>query len=98
MMVFKEAIKNNADAIMISHLKIKGYGVKPATLNKKIIDELLINKYQYKGLIITDDLRMRNLKGSIKRRIKTSIDAGNNVLLVKYKKGDINRIYKELYQ
>ncbi|MBE6157162.1 MAG: hypothetical protein E7161_05460 [Firmicutes bacterium] len=96
--VFEEAIKNNADAIMVSHIKIKGYGMKPASLNKRVINELLINKYQFKGLIVTDDLRMRSLKGGLKRRIKNSIESGNNVLLVKYKKGDINRIYRELFK
>jgi len=93
---FEIAIKDNADAVMIGHLVLKGYGFKPASMNEKIIQGLLVKKYQYKGLIVTDDLRMRALSGSVKNRIKNSIEAGNNVILIKYKKGDIRRIYKKL--
>jgi len=95
--VFEEALKNGADSIMIGHLKLKGYGRKPASLNKKIINKLLIEKYKYNGLIITDDLRMNTLKYiyGVKRSIKKSIDAGNNIFMIKYKKGD-KELYKDL--
>ena len=95
MKVFEKAFENGADAIMMSHIKIKGYGLKPATLNKKIIKELLIEKYSYKGLIITDDLRMRSLKIGLMKKTKLCIEAGNNAFLIKYKKGDINRFFKK---
>jgi len=95
---FESAIKNNVDAIMVGHLVLKGFGMKPASLNKKIIQELLVDKYQFKGLIVTDDLRMNALKGSLKKNIKDSIEAGNNILLVKYRKGDVKRIYKKLFE
>lgn len=100
MLVFENAIKNGADAIMIGHLILKGYGFKPASINKKIINKYLIEKYNYKGLIITDDLRMNTLKYiyGLKRSIRSSIDAGCNIMMIKYKKGDIYRIYKDLYK
>lgn len=96
---FQVAIQNGCDAIMTGHLRIKGYGFKPVTYNKKILEECLIKKYQYQGLIVTDDLRM-GLKrfANIKKRIVKSIEAGNNLIVVKYKKGDILRIYKDLYK
>ena len=93
--VYEYAIKDGADAIMISHLRLKNYGIKPATLNKKIIDELLINKYNYTGLLVTDDVRMLALRffGSTKTNIVNSIKAGNNIIMVKYRKNDIKRLY-----
>ena len=96
--VYEEAIKNGADAIMVGHLRVKGYGLLPATLNKKILDEMLIKKYNYDGLIITDDLRMNFIKGiyGIKRGIKKSINAGCTMFMLKYKSGDSRRIYKKL--
>lgn len=96
---FEYAIKKGADALMVGHMKIKGYGLFPATLNKKIINELLINKYAYEGLIITDDLRMGlfNHFYGIKKSIIKSVLAGNDIIMVKYKKGDIKRIYKSLF-
>ena len=95
--VFESAINEGADAIMISHLLLKGYGVKPASINKKIISELLVNKYNYNGLIVTDDLRMNYLSYlyGLKKMIKYSINAGNNLLMVKYHNNDLKE-YKKI--
>lgn len=96
---FEQAIKNNVDAIMTGHLRIKGYGLKPVTYNKKIIDNFLIDKYSYKGLIVTDDLRMGIMRlFNLKKKIAKCVEAGNNIIMVKYKKGDILRVYKSLYK
>lgn len=97
---FEYAINNGVDAIMVGHLRIKGYGLKPATINKKIIKENLIDNYKYNGLIVTDDLRMGIMPYvfKIKKSIVRSVEAGNNIIMVKYKKGDILRIYKDLYK
>lgn len=96
--VFESAIETGADAIMVGHLSIKGYGLKPATLNKKIIQKYIIDKYKYKGVLITDDLRKNTLKYfyGIKGSIKKSIEAGHNIIMIKYRKGDIARIYKKV--
>jgi len=97
---FEYGIKNSVDGIMVGHLRIKGYGLKPATINKKIIKELLIDNYNYEGLIITDDLRMGIMPYvfKIKKSIVKSVEAGNNIILIKYKKGDILKIYKDLFK
>ncbi len=97
--VFEAAISSGADAIMVGHLVLKGYGSKPATLNKKIINNLLIKKYNYNGLIVTDELRMNYLSYlyGMKRVIKKSIEAGNNVLMIKYHNND-DKLYKNIYK
>ena len=97
---FEYAIKNGVDAVMVGHLRIKGYGLKPATINKRIIKEELIDKYNYKGLIITDDLRMGIMPYvyRLKKSIVRSVHAGSDILLIKYKKGDIIRIYKDIFK
>lgn len=97
MMVFKEAFKMGADATMVGHIRIKGFGLKPASLNKKFINKCLIDETNYKGLIVTDDLKMSFLRFNILNNICTSIDAGNHLIMVKYKPGDLNNIYKKLY-
>lgn len=98
--IYDKAISNGADAIMIGHLKVCGYGSKPASINSDIIDKYLIKRYDYKGLIITDDLRMNTMKYmyGIKNVISKSIEAKNDILMIKYKKGDIKKIYNELYK
>ena len=98
--VYGEAIKSGCDAIMVGHLKVRGYGNKPATINREIIDKYLINRYNYHGLIITDDLRMNTMKYmyGMKNLIIKSINSGCNVLMIKYKKNDIRKIYSYLYK
>lgn len=96
--VFEEAIKNGADAIMCGHLLLKGYGITPASLNKKIINDFLLKKTNYKGILMTDDLRMKSLKilGNIRKNVKNSILAGNNIVMIKFKKGDKKKLYEKL--
>ena len=100
LVIYENAINNGCDAIMIGHLKVKGYGSEPASINKKIVRECLIDRYNYKGLIVTDDLRMNTMKYiyGIKNMVNKSIEAGCNVLMIKYKKRDTRRLYDELYK
>lgn len=100
LVIYDEAIKNNCDAIMIGHLKVKGYGKEPASINKKIIRKYLIDKYNYQGLIITDDLRMNIMQYiyGLKNMTNKSILAGSNILMIKYKPNDIKKLYNKLYK
>lgn len=97
--VYKEAINNLCEVIMVGHLRVKGYGRKPSTINKKIIKDYLIDRFNYQGLILTDDLRMNILKNiyGLKNVIIDSINSGSNIFILKYKKGDI-KLYNKLYK
>lgn len=98
MKVFETAIKQDADALLVGHLKVSGYGLKPASLNKKIIHELLIKKYKFKGLIISDDLRMSALKKGLPKKVKNCVEAGSNAFILKYRKGDSKNRLKKLLE
>lgn len=94
--VFEEAINNGIDAIMVGHLRIKGYGLKPATMNKKIVNNYLKD---YDGLLITDDVKMNIIKYifGLKNIIKNCIESNMNVIMIKYEKDDektFNKIIK----
>lgn len=93
MQPFEVAIKNGADAIMVGHLIIKDVDRKyPASLSKKVIQKYLIEKYNYHGLIITDDMKMMaiRLHYNMKRTVKRAILAGNDIVMIglSYKKVD----------
>lgn len=93
MQPFEAAIKNGADAIMVGHLIIKDVDKKyPASLSKKVIQKYLIEKYNYNGLIITDDMKMMaiRLHYNMKRAVKRAILAGNDIVMIdlSYKKVD----------
>lgn len=58
---FEEGFKQGASSVMIAHLSVPSIDSTglPATLSSTIIQDHLIKKYNYKGLIISDALNMK---------------------------------------
>jgi beta-N-acetylhexosaminidase len=54
---------------------------QPATLSKTILDEVIRGDIGFDGLVITDDLSMGALGGTMDARARHSLDAGCDVLL-----------------
>lgn len=54
--------------------------VKPASISARLID-IIRNSIGFDGLLMTDDLSMNALGGSIKSRTRESIDAGCDIIL-----------------
>ena len=72
---------NDAPFAMTAHIIYEAIDpVNCATQSKKVID-LIRNEIGFKGLIMTDDLSMKALKGSFAERTKRSIDAGCDLML-----------------
>ena len=94
---FKKAIENNADAILVGHLRIKnvthGY---PASMSKSFVRKYIRKSNRYNGLIITDDVRMKAVRilYGTKRSLYKAFKAGNDIVLFKYKNGDEKLIDK----
>ena len=89
MIPFEKAIKEGADALLVGHLLIKNETNKlPATMSKKFITKYIRKKYHYKGLIITDDMRMKGVKLFYGKNsaVKKAFYAGNDIILIKYVK------------
>ena len=83
---FKNAIKNNAQFIMVGHIampQLTGDNT-PATLSHKITTELLRNELGYKNLIITDGLNMGALMNNYtEEEVYTgAVEAGADLLLL----------------
>jgi len=82
---FIDAIKNDADAVMVAHILLpKIDSENPASFSKTIITDILRNKLAFDGVVITDDMTMGAItknynigEASIK-----SINAGADVILV----------------
>ena len=82
---FADAIYEGLPAIMTSHVIYTQFDTtKPASLSPIIIKDLLRKELQFKGLIITDDLKMKaiNHNLSIKKAVKESLQAGANLVIV----------------
>ena len=110
---FMKAVKNGVKSIMTGHIVLPSLDDKniPATFSKKIINDMLINDWQYDGLIITDALEMGALTSNVwhgESAIK-AIEAGADIILLPlnatsaiesvYKAVQTGRISKErIYQ
>jgi beta-N-acetylhexosaminidase len=53
----------------------------PATTSKTVIDEVVRGYIGFDGLLMTDDITMRALKGTLTERVKNSIAAGCDMIL-----------------
>ncbi len=61
---FKNAIEKNVMSVMIAHLSFPELELKPnvpASLSENIVNGLLINQLEFKGLVITDALNMKGI-------------------------------------
>ena len=81
---FKYAIHNDAKMIMIGHIAVPSItgDNTPASMSKVIINDLLIDEFQYKGLIVTDALNMiEDRDYSTDEIYQNVINAGVDILL-----------------
>jgi len=89
---FEKAIQEGAEAIMVGHLLIKGVNnYLPVSLSKKIITTYLRKKYKFKGLIITDDLKMKAIHFMYGSNLafKKAFEAGNDIILTGLKETEV---------
>ncbi|MGI6369179.1 MAG: hypothetical protein GX372_04155 [Ignavibacteria bacterium] len=82
---FIAAINCGVKSIMVGHLFLEKIDDKyPASLSPKIICDILREKLNYKGIVVTDALDMKAITNSFKLEeiIKLAFLAGNDVLLM----------------
>lgn len=100
---FNECIQTfqKLDAIMIGHLHVAALDKDtiPASISKNVITVYLINKLNFKGIVITDALDMNPIKNfyTTSEAIEFAIDAGVDIMLMPETASEaINKI-NELY-
>lgn len=86
---------SNEIFIMIAHIIYKNIDELVAPYSKKILKDILIKKLGFKGLIISDDLSMSALSGSLTSRTKKCYNGGCDIIL--YCSGLIDEM-KEIYE
>ena len=83
---FKAAIDSGAKMIMVGHIALPNItgDNTPASLSKKIVNDILKTDYNYKGLVITDALNMCALTEnySDEEIVTMAINAGADLLLM----------------
>ena len=82
---FKEAIKNNVDAIMVSHILLNKIDPNyPSSMSKAVITDMLRENLKFPGVVITDDMTMGAIVKyyDIGDAAVKSINAGSDIILV----------------
>lgn len=95
---FKEAINIGLNAIMAAHVLYPQLDSEnPASVSKKIINDILINNLGFEGLIITDDMEMNGIKGlsRIEACIK-AINAGISMFIFRDTTKDIVELVNDI--
>ena len=97
---YQPLIDSGVISIMVAHIAVKNnpeYNSDlPATLNKKIVTDLLINTMGFRGIVITDAMGMGGVKSIPDNGLK-AIKAGVDVLLMPVDEtSDINAIVKSM--
>ncbi len=81
---FIDGINMKIPAIMVSHVHYTCFDSEkiPASISKKVVENYLINKLQFKGLIISDDMVMGGIGGydKLEALIKAT-EAGVNMFI-----------------
>lgn len=82
---FQQLINDSVQSIIVGHLQVPFYDMKPATLSQNVITNILKNEMGFKGLVITDALNMRGVRSG-QHVTSGEIDlqaflAGNDILL-----------------
>ncbi|MEW5767095.1 MAG: beta-N-acetylhexosaminidase [bacterium] len=81
---FREAIKAGVDLVMTSHAVFTALDpTRPATLSGKILTNLLREKMNFKGVIITDDLEMGAITEiGVSEAAVMAVKAGADIVLI----------------
>ena len=98
---FENAIKHGVDGILVGHLKIRGlFDKNPCSMSRKFITKYLRKKYHYRGLVISDDLKMKAIKyryGTVNALVK-SFEAGNDLSIMRFNEKDEERAILKIYE
>ena len=95
---FKELIKEGAPCMLLGHLVVKSKSKKPVSLSKKMNREIR-EKYGFKGILFTDDLKMRSVRyryGRLKAAVY-ALKAGNDIIMFNYPYKSELKVIKEYY-
>lgn len=80
---FKEAIKENAPMIMVTHVAVPALDPTgtPASLSRPIITDLLRKQMAFNGVIITDDLEMGAISHPAAESAVAAVYAGADIVM-----------------
>lgn len=96
---FKKAIDDGVDMVMVAHILFpKIDSEHPSTMSKEIIDGILREKLDFKGVVISDDLTMGAIvkNYSLENAVVSFLKAGGDIALVCHGKDNPNKVIEKI--
>lgn len=97
--VFRRFV-GSADSMMICHGWYPAFNAakRPASLSREIVTNLLREEFQYRGLIMTDDLDMGAILNEygLEETIRLAIEAGNDWVMICHRVDSIGEVHSTL--
>ncbi|MCL6106025.1 MAG: hypothetical protein M1309_01525 [Actinobacteria bacterium] len=95
---FKEAIKDGAPMIMVTHVIVPALDPTktPASLSRPIITDLLRNQMGFQGVVITDDLEMGAITRSPGDAAVAAVSAGADIVMFAHTPAKADEAYKAI--
>lgn len=82
MLVFKKGIVAGADMVMTGHITVPSVDALPASISKKWL-HILRDEYMFKGVIITDSMKMKAITSTdVENLPLVALTAGNDMILI----------------
>ncbi|MGI9477846.1 MAG: beta-N-acetylhexosaminidase [Hyphomicrobiaceae bacterium] len=73
---------NGLPAAMTAHVTYSAVdAIEPASVSRRVTDDIIRGRIGFHGLLMSDDISMQALTGSITERARKVIDAGSDVIL-----------------
>ena len=72
---------NKEPAAMFAHIIYNKIDKAIACCSRKIIEKIIRKKIGFKGLLISDDINMKALKGTTKKKVKAILQSGCEIIL-----------------
>ncbi len=81
---FRSAIAAGVQAIMTAHIVVPALDSVPATLSRRIVNDLLRDELGFGGLVVTDALEMQAIRGTVgvERGAVMALHAGADALCI----------------
>ena len=87
---FRELVKQNPSAVLMSHARVKGYDENnPACLSKYWVTDVLRNEFGFNGIIFSDDIFMGALANNgypPEKAVVMAIQAGIDCIMISEKR------------
>lgn len=83
---FEEAIKDDADMVMVAHIELPNVdrSLAPASLSTYVISDILRQRLHFNGVVITDDMHMEAIRKyySVADATVKAVEAGTDIVLI----------------